>query len=272
MNFSEYALRATSKRDLLITLALTIPAKTLEELEQYKEQRGLDMLVLPRTGQRLAAGTLDVLTVAAAINDYLRVTLPGKAGFFYIYEPHTDGVTKVGTGYQIAIAEDTYLKRTPGEYMDDLETADEMMTTALKAFELGYKGSITTSRDNMARDSFFKAARDAFGGMVDRTKHLFDYLGTLEEKIEGRANADIARITRFITTPGHSWNQQGQMAKATELGYQDMRRVAALDDRSCSDCVGWDAMGWQPIGTVPPPGEGCQCLDRCRCIIEYRDR
>ena len=38
----------------------------------------------------------------------------------------------------------------------------------------------------------------------------------------------------------------------------------------CSDCIKFFEMGWQPIGTFPPPGDGSQCLSNCRCDLVFR--
>jgi hypothetical protein len=38
----------------------------------------------------------------------------------------------------------------------------------------------------------------------------------------------------------------------------------------CGDCLDYAASGWQPVGTLPVPGQACRCGSRCRCSIEYR--
>jgi hypothetical protein len=38
----------------------------------------------------------------------------------------------------------------------------------------------------------------------------------------------------------------------------------------CGDCLDYAARGWQPVGTLPVPGQACRCGSRCRCSIEYR--
>lgn len=39
----------------------------------------------------------------------------------------------------------------------------------------------------------------------------------------------------------------------------------------CGDCVTYADRGWQPLGTLPVPGQACQCSGRCRCSMQYRD-
>lgn len=49
------------------------------------------------------------------------------------------------------------------------------------------------------------------------------------------------------------------------------RRIARGDDRTCGPCVDLERKGWQPIGTLPPPGgPPCAGIVACRCEKEYR--
>ncbi len=47
------------------------------------------------------------------------------------------------------------------------------------------------------------------------------------------------------------------------------RRI--LNDRCqhCDDCKKLAAKGWQPINTLPAPGDSCQCLSNCQCRFEF---
>jgi hypothetical protein len=78
------------------------------------------------------------------------------------------------------------------------------------------------------------------------------------------------RVKRYLVTPVYRWFNSGVMARRQGLGAKEMRRVATRDKRVCADCLNYDALGWQPIGSLPVPGTRCQCLDRCRCRIDYR--
>lgn len=39
----------------------------------------------------------------------------------------------------------------------------------------------------------------------------------------------------------------------------------------CGDCVNYYERGWQPLGTLPSPGEGSECLTGCKCTKVYRE-
>ena len=80
----------------------------------------------------------------------------------------------------------------------------------------------------------------------------------------------LTRVGRYLATPSYGFFQMGRFFRKQEQGYKEMRRVAILDKKACQDCRGYDAQGWQPLGSLPMPGHGCRCYDRCRCHIEYR--
>jgi hypothetical protein len=83
-------------------------------------------------------------------------------------------------------------------------------------------------------------------------------------------NGVESRLKRFLETPLYRWYNVGEFSKNQELGYREMQRVSKLDKRVCRDCVYYDSLGWVPIGSLPMPGVGCRCHDRCRCRIVYR--
>jgi len=80
----------------------------------------------------------------------------------------------------------------------------------------------------------------------------------------------LTRVVRYLATPSYGFEQMGRFFRKQEQGYKEMRRVAILDRKVCQDCRRYDALGWQPLGSLPMPGHGCRCYDRCRCRIEYR--
>lgn len=51
--------------------------------------------------------------------------------------------------------------------------------------------------------------------------------------------------------------------------FEERRRLHA--NESCVDCVNYAGMGWQPMGTLPLPGQASRCGSRCRCTIERRE-
>jgi hypothetical protein len=79
-----------------------------------------------------------------------------------------------------------------------------------------------------------------------------------------------SRLKRFLETPLYRWYSVGEFSKSRELGYSEMRRTSRHDKRVCRDCAYYDSLGWTPLGSLPMPGVGCRCHDRCRCAMSYR--
>ena len=83
-------------------------------------------------------------------------------------------------------------------------------------------------------------------------------------------NGLAARLKRFLVTPLYRWFNTGEASKKRDTGFREMRRNSRHDKRVCEDCKYYDSLGWVPIGSLPMPGVGCRCHDRCRCRITYR--
>ncbi len=80
----------------------------------------------------------------------------------------------------------------------------------------------------------------------------------------------LGRVLRYIASPAYSFFELGVFMDRKQTGHKEMRRIAQIDGRVCPDCVSYHSAGWQPMGSLPMPGRGCRCWDRCRCRIEYR--
>lgn len=288
MNFLSYVSSANRRKEDLIESALNLSVSTLEELETLKAQEVQELIVIPKSGTRINPRSLAVESWDFTKNNYLRLTIDGNLR--YIYGPHTGAKSET----EIEVVQRTFLKDTPGENPGVETIADSMLQTSIKAFDIGFNREITdmASAGDKLRGELMRRMglspivsrdglndlRKAFDKMLGRTVHLFGYFSELERNTGRSAppedyTPDDGRVDRFLVTPGHSWEQQGMQEKAIQQGFQEFRRVAVGDDRSCPDCVAYDAMGWMPVGVgnLPAPGEGCRCRDRCRCFLEFRD-
>ena len=95
------------------------------------------------------------------------------------------------------------------------------------------------------------------------------------EASQGRAQGKdwgslATRVARYIASSTFAFVALGAFMVARAIGNKEMRRVNRHDKRVCPDCRSYGEAGWKPIGSLPMPGKGCQCYDRCRCYIEYR--
>jgi hypothetical protein len=110
-----------------------------------------------------------------------------------------------------------------------------------------------------------------YGRVGQRLRSEYAYLQNFASDLLGRrisAPLALARIGLYAeSVRGSYWlgtelRQQGQ-------GYSLMRRI--LDDQAqhCADCLAFAARGTVPIGSVPLPGQRCECGARCRCTVRY---
>jgi hypothetical protein len=110
-----------------------------------------------------------------------------------------------------------------------------------------------------------------YGRVGQRLRSEYAYLQNFASDLLGRrisASMALARIGLYAeSVRGSYWlgtelRQQGQ-------GYSLMRRI--LDDQAqhCADCLAFAARGTVPIGSVPLPGQRCECGARCRCTVRY---
>lgn len=106
-------------------------------------------------------------------------------------------------------------------------------------------------------------------GFIDEEDGLFEF-GTPPQGQKLSWRSLISRVIRYISNPGFSFFNVGEFYVRQEQGFKEMRRVPIFDRRTCKDCIRFGGMGWQPIGSLPMPGQDCRCFDNCRCQIEYR--
>lgn len=76
-----------------------------------------------------------------------------------------------------------------------------------------------------------------------------------------------ARITQYSQGPRVAFNDALQAAKK-DAAYDLSRRYLGPAEH-CEDCIAYAAMGWRPIGELPPPGIGSRCGHNCMCEEEF---
>jgi len=158
---------------------------------------------------------------------------------------------------------------------------DKTLTSALASVILGSKSFTQTDSER----TFEKAWPIIVGQMLPP---LTQFINEIQQgldngdlKVEDQSDYEdfsrkmswlgmAARVLRYIANPSYSFFSLGEYFEKERQGFKMMRRVPRVDDRTCPDCIEFGNMGWQPIGTLPMPGQQCRCYDRCRCRIEYR--
>lgn len=110
-----------------------------------------------------------------------------------------------------------------------------------------------------------------YGKVGQRLRSEYAYLQNFASDLLGRrvsAPMAVARIGLYAeSVRGSYW--LGTEIRQQKQGYSLMRRI--LDDQAkhCEDCLRYAARGTVPIGSVPLPGQRCECGARCRCSVRY---
>lgn len=88
--------------------------------------------------------------------------------------------------------------------------------------------------------------------------------------LAGQPNGRFLQRTRMYANAAYGTMEEMNRRGAADRGMVEERRVREAEN-SCDDCIRYTAMGWQPIGTLPPIGVESVCLTNCRCGFEYRN-
>ena len=110
-----------------------------------------------------------------------------------------------------------------------------------------------------------------WGSLGRRLRDEYAYLNGFTNDIAGGLS-DAQMDARMQMYADASWNSywHGKTDTMARAGYGEERRILDPAAETCGDCRSYAAMGWQPLGTLPEPGEKSQCLRRCRCHKVYR--
>ena len=77
----------------------------------------------------------------------------------------------------------------------------------------------------------------------------------------------MVRLRQYAEAGRHTYHVV-QTREMTQRGYDEERSNRHAED-SCDDCIFWEEQGWQPIGTVPEPGDRI-CNRFCKCTKDFR--
>lgn len=122
------------------------------------------------------------------------------------------------------------------------------------------------------------------GGIFDTSElknyvvtQALDELAYMETFLRDRENISDKeyqhRLGMYLLAPIFFWSEYGRNLLETKRGSSQMRRL--LDETPgvvhCGDCIGYSKQGWVNLSTgLPLPGDLCECLKNCRCLVEYR--
>jgi hypothetical protein len=110
-----------------------------------------------------------------------------------------------------------------------------------------------------------------YGRIGQRLREEYAYLQRFTSDLLGNrlsAPMALARIGLYAqSVRGSYW--QGAELRQQQQGYSLMRRILDSQAQHCQDCLRYAAQGIVSLGTLPLPGQRCECGARCRCTVRY---
>ena len=111
-----------------------------------------------------------------------------------------------------------------------------------------------------------------YGRIGQRLRSEYGYLQQFARDIlSGRVSPAmaLARVQLYAeSVRGSYW--EGTTIRQERQGYSLMRRVLDPLAQHCGDCLRYAAAGLVPIGSLPMPGQRCECRARCKCSVQYK--
>ena len=110
-----------------------------------------------------------------------------------------------------------------------------------------------------------------YGRIGQRLRQEYAYLqGFTKDLLEQRLSVPmaLARVGLYASSVrGSYW--QGAELRQQEQGYSLMRRILDPMAKHCEDCIRYSQIGIKPIGSLPLPGQRCECGANCKCSVQY---
>ncbi len=137
------------------------------------------------------------------------------------------------------------------------EMMANIKTRTIQLYQLGKPGEIDASDR---------------GKLGNQVRFQYDKLwrfrnDILEEKL---SEAQIKYRARMYLDKTRWAFEEGRRRSHYKAGYIWEKRDRNVQD-SCVECIGYEAMGWQPLNTLPKVGESCTCRANCKCTFAYSD-
>lgn len=110
-----------------------------------------------------------------------------------------------------------------------------------------------------------------YGRIGARLREQYKYLRNFAQELASGtlSESEIQRRMAMYERAARTAFYDGSRSAAKAGGRtQEKRIVSAVEN--CEDCLRYEAMGWQPIGTLPSPGQSSVCLSNCQCDMDFR--
>lgn len=207
---------------------------------------------------------------------FFLVDLASRAG--YVWERATARYRDKATGRFISEGTLVNLAESfTGFTQDNLTRITEQMTSGKLSLADWQRQFAQELKDSyIVNSQIGRGGRNAmtqsdYGRIGQRLRGEYKYLNNFAQEIaDGKLSpAQIqARVDQYAAGTRKAY-YDGRTAACKAGGFTEERRILHPAEH-CEDCIGYASKGWQPIGTLPEPGESSQCRNNCKCEKEYR--
>jgi hypothetical protein len=162
------------------------------------------------------------------------------------------------------------------EAMGKLSEAFNEGAITFEEWAVGMREGVKASHSAMVqlayggKDQMGPMERGRLGAVIrDQYKYLGGFLLEVET---GQVEGDGLRARAEMYAEA-SWGSHESSVAAREkaAGATEERSFMEPEATHCQDCFDEASKGWVPIGSLTPIGER-QCLARCQCNMEFRER
>lgn len=160
----------------------------------------------------------------------------------------------------------TSLQRYTRMLVDGSITIDQWQASMREAIKTAHVQAATIGYGGRAQ-----MGSGEYGRIGQRLRAEYAYLqkfalDLLEQRLSGPMA--IARASLYAkSVRGSYW--QGSELRQQQRGFSLMRRILDAQAVHCADCLTYAAAGIVPIGSLPLPGQRCECGARCKCSVRY---
>ncbi|MBD2005629.1 MULTISPECIES: hypothetical protein [Cyanophyceae] len=109
-----------------------------------------------------------------------------------------------------------------------------------------------------------------YGILGNQLKTQYEYLRGFANDLRttGMTQAQFQARLQLYANAGHGTYERARLKAHTNAKFNWERRIRTKAN-SCPPCIGYEARGWQPIGTLPNPMQDCDCRSRCGCYKRF---
>lgn len=123
----------------------------------------------------------------------------------------------------------------------------------------------------LGRGGWAQVTPSDWGSAGARIRSEYEYLRQFaQDIIDGKlSEAQIRSRMELYASSVNTSYWEGDRSAKTDAGFTEERRETTPAEH-CLDCLELASRGWQPIGTLPPPGVDSRCQSNCKCIMAFR--